>query len=80
MIGIDRLRLRVSGMDRLEARKFGERLAEKLAAVSGDFSPRQLSKLVVNTTARPGEQPAQLAERIVDEILRGIGRSAPDGR
>jgi len=73
-IDIDRLSIRVSGVERDTGRHLGRLVAERLAAAlqlrPGEAS---LERLHVEVAARPAESPESLAGRIAAQVALLIG-------
>jgi hypothetical protein len=82
-VRVDRLALRVAGLDEDEARALARLVAEGLApgtlAAAGSAG---LSRLRIEVQADAGQgDPALLARRIIDQIGRALARDrAPGGR
>ena len=76
-ITIDRISLRVTGMDPLEAkvlaRAVAQRLAPALALAPGEAS---IPRLRVEVAAKRGERPEELAARAVARLAPLINRTA----
>ena len=78
---IDRISLRVPGVERelgvRLARLVAERLAPALALAPGEGS---IERLQIELTARPGESADSLAGRIVAQVAVLIGEALEAGR
>jgi hypothetical protein len=76
-VTIDRISLRVTGMDPLEAkalaRAVAQRLAPALALAPGEAS---IPRLHVEVAARRGERPDELAARAVARLAPLINRAS----
>jgi len=72
---IDRLTLRVPGLNRADAESLGRRVAEDLAM--RNLQPGAslgLGTVRQTTTAPPGQSVETLSGRIVDELVRSLER------
>jgi len=76
-IDIDRLSIRVPGVERELGRRLGrqvaERLVSSLALAPGEAS---LERLHVEVAARPGESPDALADRIAARVALLVGAAS----
>lgn len=73
MIHIDEMMLRVPGFGEEESRRFGELVAQRLAARLPEQPPDQrLDALGVRVSASPGMDQSQMADEIVEQILRQL--------
>jgi hypothetical protein len=81
-VRIDRLALRVAGLDEGAARALGRLVAEHLAAgpprSAGAVGAGRL-QVVVRPAADELDKPDLLARRIADEIGRALARGGPGG-
>jgi hypothetical protein len=80
-VRIDRLRLRVAGMDADTARQFArlvaERIGTELAALPPASRPTRLTNLQVAVPGQAGDNPASLATAMATGVSRALGREAP---
>jgi hypothetical protein len=74
-VRVDRIKLRVSGMDPLQARALAQAvalgLAPTLALAPGEGS---IERLAFELAAKPGEPPEQLAARAAARLAPLVGR------
>ena len=73
-VEIDRISIRVPGVERDLGRRLGQLVAERLAP-SLQLGPGEasLDRLQVEVTARPAESPESLAARIAAQVALLIG-------
>jgi hypothetical protein len=73
-VEIDRISIRVPGVERDLGRRLGQLVAERLAP-SLQLGPGEasLERLQVEVTARPAESPESLAARIAAQVALLIG-------
>lgn len=77
---IDRLSLRVTGMDALDARTLAQRVAAGLApALAIGPGEAVLARLAIELEAREGERPEELAARAVSHLAPLINRVVATG-
>jgi hypothetical protein len=76
-VEIDRISLRVPGLDRAAARRLAQqvalRLADGLRLAPGEAS---LERLRIELNAQSGEHPDALAGRIAAQLVRLIGEAS----
>jgi hypothetical protein len=72
---IDRLTLSVPFMSEAQGRKLAAGIADGLAATSLSWAGGQYPTLRVDVTANAGANPDHLAEQVIAEIIRQIGRT-----
>ena len=72
-VNLDRLILKLSGIDPASGKPIGRRLAQKLAAANLDLrASGRVEQIRISVTARDGEAEDQLAERMAAEVLRNL--------
>lgn len=82
-IEIDRLAIRVPGIDDGSGERLGRLVAERLAAgVALGLTPASFARLDLKMVSLPGESPDDLAVRIADRVAAVIahGRGLEAGR
>lgn len=72
---VDRLTLSVPFMSEAQGRKLAAGIADGLAATSLSWAGGQYPTLRVDVTANAGANPDYLAEQVIAEIIRQIGRT-----
>lgn len=81
-VRVDRLVLRVAGLDENAARTLARLVAEKLAAsLSPSAGAARLDSLRAEVRLSPGEQPKPdiLAQQIADQVSRALARTGTAG-
>jgi len=80
-VRIDRLRLRVAGMNADTAPQFArlvaERIGAELAALPPASRPARLASLQVAVAGQAGGNPDTLAAAMATGVARALGREAP---
>lgn len=80
-IDIDRISLRVEGIDRAAARRLGRLVAERLAPALALFPGEgAFERLEVELTALPSEDPDSIAARVAGAVALRLGRTMEAGR
>jgi hypothetical protein len=74
-VSIDRLSLRLSGLTPAGGRRLAERVADALAQAALPAGPGTLGKVRVTVAADAESSPDVLAEQVVAELLRVLGRT-----
>ncbi len=74
-VSIDRLTLSVPFMSEAQGRKLAAGIADGLAATGLSWAGGQYPTLRVDVTANAGANPDYLAEQVIAEIIRQIGRT-----
>ncbi|MCY1078699.1 hypothetical protein [Archangium lansingense] len=73
---IDRLALKLSGLNESQGRQLARLLSEGFAAASlPEGASASTDRLQVDVRARPGEPLEALSERIVAQVLRDLQRT-----
>ncbi|MDA9504171.1 hypothetical protein XI09_05210 [Bradyrhizobium sp. CCBAU 11386] len=75
-LDIDRLSLEVSGLSADEARRLATLVGKGLAERSVALAPGRVPAVRVQLESRPQQSVGDLAERIVEETLAVLGRTA----
>lgn len=73
---IDRLTLTVPFMSEAQGRRLATGIVDGLAATRLSWAGGEFPKLRIDVTASAGANPDLLAEQVVSEIIRQIGRAS----
>ena len=73
---IDRLTLTVRFMSEAQGRRLATGIVDGLAATHLSWAGGEFPTLRIDVTANAGANPDRLAEHVVSEIIRQIGRAS----